>query len=922
MMRHSLSAIKPRLLRLLLPVAAVSLVSFALLQADRSTPGAQAQTIESVTPVATVEFVGHDLPPMPEREEPLYPKLGSMLNQVAQQSWSGLFTASGATEQGTSSRDGTVGATFYTDPEHTDAVRDFLDDNGARVGVGGEDYVSAYVPPSILGEASELPGVNLVMPLAVAVPAQGTIGGEGARSQKALPWHQKGFKGKGVKVGVVDRGFDGFPELMGTELPANIQSRCFLGLGEYSSDFSYCQNGNKHGTAVAEAVFDIAPEAEYFIATAYDGDDLLGAAEWFAEQGVDVVNMSLFFLWDGPGDGTSPFSNSPLKSVDLAVGAGALWVMSAGNGSESGWFGEFYDPDGDGNHNYSATDECNEMTLPVWGSAQFRWDDSWEGAQSDFDLYLIRKSSGEAVASSQNDQSLTGIPYEYFWYSAPIPHSDDPEYYTYCLVVDHVSGPVPDWIQLNSSSNHYLYDNKPESTIINPAESRNPGALAVGSTDWNDTHEIYYSSSRGPTTDGRLKPDIVGAHGANSATYGHWWGTSQSSPHVAGLSALVKQRYPTNTPSEIASFLKRHAERRGQVPNNDWGYGFAVLPEPDIDASDLPTPAPTPTQTPEHSPTAVSTQTPTSVRTLTPTPSSTSTATPEPTATPMPTPEPEADCMEYLVDVASKSGDLYTIDDSWHQSCESLRGASLSGARYSRYYLFRVDGEADVTVSLTSSEDGYLYLLEGFGKDGNVLHENDDRSASPLNTNPLLEVEGLTAGRYTIDATTYAPGTTGAFRLVVTVDEKELIATPTPTPTPVPTATPEPTPGPSPRPTPSPTPGPPDIDVPDSVEVKVSAGPYHACVVSEDLFVVCMGLDSHGQVSGYPHNAGFVDVAVGEMHSCALGYDGYVKCWGSDEHGQSSPPNNFRSTHLMAGLNFTCAYREGEGLDCWGKFGP
>ena len=51
-------------------------------------------------------------------------------------------------------------------------------------------------------------------------------------------------------------------------------------------------------------------------------------------------------------------------------------------------------------------------------------------------------------------------------------------------------------------------------SITNPAESANPGMLAVGAThgfhSWN-IRTIADYSSQGPTDDCRIKPDIVGA---------------------------------------------------------------------------------------------------------------------------------------------------------------------------------------------------------------------------------------------------------------------------------------------------------------------------------------------------------------------------------------------------------------------------
>ena len=131
-------------------------------------------------------------------------------------------------------------------------------------------------------------------------------------------------------------------------------------------------------------------------------------------------------------------------------------------------------------------------------------------------------------------------------------------------------------------------------SISSPAESANPGMLAVGAAPWDDTFTIEPFSSQGPTPDGRIKPDIVGADRGRTVSYrstenpdGRFSGTSQASPHVAGLAALVKQRFPSYTPQQVANYLKTHAEARGNVPNNTWGHGFARLL-----ASDAPTPTP------------------------------------------------------------------------------------------------------------------------------------------------------------------------------------------------------------------------------------------------------------------------------------------------------------------------------------------
>ena len=84
----------------LLPAASVSLLLFAVLQANQTAPDALAQTDETATPVATAGHGGLDLPPIPERDAPRYPKMDSMLNQVVQQLESGMSTARVAAQSG------------------------------------------------------------------------------------------------------------------------------------------------------------------------------------------------------------------------------------------------------------------------------------------------------------------------------------------------------------------------------------------------------------------------------------------------------------------------------------------------------------------------------------------------------------------------------------------------------------------------------------------------------------------------------------------------------------------------------------------------------------------------------------------------------------------------------------------------------
>ena len=113
--------------------------------------------------------------------------------------------------------------------------------------------------------------------------------------------------------------------------------------------------------------------------------------------------------------------------------------------------------------------------------------------------------------------------------------------------------------------------------------------MTVGAAPVDNTTTVQDTGGRGPLpASDVVKPDVVGVDKVplrgllSEMTPGGTYireGTSLATPHVAGLAALVKQRNPTFTPAQIATYLKDNALPRGEPdPNNTWGHGLAFLP--------------------------------------------------------------------------------------------------------------------------------------------------------------------------------------------------------------------------------------------------------------------------------------------------------------------------------------------------------
>ncbi|MDZ7271895.1 MAG: S8 family serine peptidase [candidate division KSB1 bacterium] len=112
--------------------------------------------------------------------------------------------------------------------------------------------------------------------------------------------------------------------------------------------------------------------------------------------------------------------------------------------------------------------------------------------------------------------------------------------------------------------------------VIAPADG--DSVIAVGAVDDNGVLAPF--SSRGPTADGRVKPDVVAmgvrvymAGPLHATDFRLGSGTSFSCPMVAGVAALILAAHPWLTPMQVGEALRQTADRAGH-PDNEYGWGL------------------------------------------------------------------------------------------------------------------------------------------------------------------------------------------------------------------------------------------------------------------------------------------------------------------------------------------------------------
>ena len=378
---------------------------------------------------------------------------------------------------------------------------------------------------------------------AVAVVSQGTF-----RMGADAAW-ARGIDGSATRVAVLDPGFGGLDaSIAAGELPPRgaMQEMSFdpvNGLEGRDNLGALTQ----HGTRMAEIVHDVAPGAQLVLVNYDDINGFLQAVEWIAANGIPVVSHSNSIL-GGPFDGTGPLA----RAVDSAAARGVLWVNSAGNFAERHWRG------------VPAPTGTEVPIAPAPGQT-IAFGVGWNAPGLHAEIVVQRQQADGGWADLARSDATRRTP----------PVTVDGGAWR-VLVIRTAGGDAP--VNVFSRTVGFGMFAVPDGSVATPGDAA--GSLSVGAVPWQGSDPERYSS-RGPTQDGRAKPDLVGpTYVTANPLFPGTAGTSASTAHVAGAAALIRHErlaagLPVDVPSLRADITRRARDLGARGPDAATGAGMA-----------------------------------------------------------------------------------------------------------------------------------------------------------------------------------------------------------------------------------------------------------------------------------------------------------------------------------------------------------
>ena len=392
---------------------------------------------------------------------------------------------------------------------------------------------------------------------------------QGVTVAGADTFHTFGLHGFGARAAVIDLSFHGWQAAVeAEELPAEPE---LVNFTEHEMD-----EGNVHGTLCAEIIHDMAPLAEITLIQIEDTPGFENALQYCLDNGIQIVSVSLGWL----GSNGDYYRGNDLVSqlVNEASEAGLFISQSAGNYANGNRMRSIFPARENGDYYRWSNGEIYSL---IYGfGAQFAegvtfflslsWDDFPESDQNlDLELWhLVDEDEWVMVAESNIEQDGDDLPEETIEFVV-----EDPGRYSVRILAVEIDTDV----DFTLICNYNIADYTVEGSIGIPGLAE--GAFTVGAKryqHWNDPNRgVWFYSSRGPTYDGRLKPDITGMDYVTLFSQERaFLGTSAAAPHVAGTAALLISYNSELTTDELKDLIREQAlDILEEGPDNVSGFG-------------------------------------------------------------------------------------------------------------------------------------------------------------------------------------------------------------------------------------------------------------------------------------------------------------------------------------------------------------
>jgi subtilisin family serine protease len=375
-------------------------------------------------------------------------------------------------------------------------------------------------------------------------------------------WHARGWRGRGLKVAVLDSGFSGYQAHLGAALPPTVKTRSFRFDGNLEAKDS------QHGILCAEVIHALAPEAELLL-TNWEPEhpnQFLAAVRWARQEGARILSCSIIMPTWSDFEGHGRIHEELTRLLGSGDRAGdALFFASAGNTAQRHWSGPFHD-EGDGYHawKFAGGVDVTENAIRPWGGERVSVELCCP-ASAVYEVFVTDATARRLVGRTRSaDEGGAGSAVVAF-----VPESGH-EYHARVRQVRN----APGGFHLVVLGGGLRYTSC-QGSIPFPGDGAE--VLAVGAVDQTGRRLSY--SSCGPKH-GERKPEFVA-----TVPFPSSWrprpfaGTSAAAPQAAALAALVWSRHAGWNARQIRDALKNAARPSPQgSPAWETGHGLIRLP--------------------------------------------------------------------------------------------------------------------------------------------------------------------------------------------------------------------------------------------------------------------------------------------------------------------------------------------------------